>query len=103
MKYINYIDAEKIYKLVDICSAFSLKFDDIINIVHQNSIVHMYDSFKNIYITCEGLMQLIYILKDCNIPDINLQAVIELTKRLERNALNEDDIDRKNHRIILNM
>lgn len=102
MKYINYINTETMYKLIDICSVFALDPVSVTNIISKNSIKYMSDPLNNVYITNDGLSELFSILAKHN-KQQNLSALKEFINCLSRNALNEDSINRRNKQIALNV
>lgn len=103
MIYINYINTTTAYKLNDICSAFSLNYNKIIDIMKKNNINYICNSSQNIYITSDDLFELFTILNRQPPKDSSLSDLKNFVNLVIRNALAEDDIDRKNNQIILNM
>lgn len=100
MKYINYI-CDTLYNLTDICHIFNIKMDKIIKVIRKNNIDYFYDSKDNLYINSKNICRLFILLNTKE--TINSQEFSKFLFCVERNAFGEDQYDKVNKCILLNM
>lgn len=100
MKYINYI-SDTLYCITDVCNIFNIKEPKIIKILKNNNINYLYDSNSNLYIDSKNIYKLFTLI---NVKEhLSGHAFYEFINSIKRNAFGEDQYDRINKRIILNM
>lgn len=102
-QYINYIN-ETLYNITDISCIFELEINKIFETIHNNDIFYLCDSKNNIYINDKNLCK-IFTLIDAK-KSINKNIINNFNDFcfcIERNAFGENQYDRMNKRIYLNM
>lgn len=100
IKYINYI-SDTLYCITDICDFFNLKINEIIKIIKNNKINYFYDSNNHFYIDSKNMCKLFTLVKAKEL--INHQEFNNFLYCVEHNSFGEDQYDRINKRIFLNV
>ena len=87
--------------MTDICRIFNIEMERIIETIQNNDIAFLYDSKDNVYINSMDICKLFMLINVKSI--INSQAFNEFIYCIKRNAFGENQYDRINKRILLNM
>jgi hypothetical protein len=99
-KHINYIN-DTLYGVNDICDIFNFDIDKIIEAIHSNNIEYLYDSKGNLYINSKDIYSIFTLINTKE--SINNQEFNSFLYCINRNAFGENQYDRINKRILLNM
>ena len=99
-KHINYI-SETLYSMTDICYVFNIEIKKIIEVIRNNNIACLYDTKNNLYVDSKNMCKLFALINAKE--SINNQEFNNFLYCIERNAFGEDQYNRINKRIFLNM
>lgn len=97
---LNYI-SETLYSMTDICYVFNIKIKKIIEVIRNNNIACLYDTKNNLYVDSKNMCKIFALINAKE--SINNQEFNNFLYCVEHNAFGEDQYDRINKRIFLNM
>lgn len=97
---LNYI-SETLYSMTDICYVFNIEIKKIIEVIRNNNIACLYDTKNNLYVDSKNMCKLFALINAKE--SIGNQEFNNFLYCVEHNAFGEDQYDRINKRIFLNM
>lgn len=100
MKSIKYVSGI-LYNMNDICNIFNLEMNKIIEVIKNNDISYLFDSKNNIYISNKDICNIFTLISAKS--SLNSVAFNDFYYSISRNNFAEDQVDRENKFILLNM
>lgn len=100
LKHISHI-SDTLYNMTDICNIFNIEKHKILEIIDMNNITHLSDSKNNLYMSSKDICELFILISAKS--SINSVAFNDFYHSLSQNNFAENQVDRENRFILLNM